>query len=97
MPNRGYQPKTERGKKKKMARDAKINREDDKVKKEPFEGEKDVIHFWITNHKTACDALLSRRYCPVHGKKQKARFFELRECMQESIEEIMENVRIGNG
>ena len=33
----------------------------------------------------------------MHGKKQKARFNELRECMQESIEEIMENVRIGNG
>ena len=55
-----------------------------------------VIHFWITNHKTACDALLSRRYCPVHGKKQKAWFNELRECMQESIEAIMENVRVGN-
>ena len=71
MPDRGYQPKTERGKRAKMARDAKINRKDETVKKEPFEGEKEVIHFWITNRKTVCDALLSRRYCP--GARQEVK------------------------
>jgi hypothetical protein len=155
-------------------------RKDDTVKKEPFEGEKEVIHFWITNITPQVDSavqildeyknrwsieiffrdekdedhlnefpchsfrgiktnlyfkfiacvilflfkkLLTEKYrtmglkrlrryvikqpamlyyrdgnvqVDMHGKKQKARFNELRECMQESIEEIMENVSIGN-
>jgi hypothetical protein len=74
MSDRGYQPKTERGEEKEEgARCEDKARKDGAVKKEAFEGEKEVIHFWITNHKTACDALLSRRHCPGGYARQEAK------------------------